>query len=89
MDVGRPRALLAISDLHIGHPANRELLRRLEPESPADWLIIAGDVAERLADVGWALELLAGRFEKVIWTPGNHELWTVPRSPAWSARRRG
>lgn len=81
MDVSRGAALLATSDLHVGHPANRELLLRLQPDSPADWLIVAGDVAERMADVEWALALLAGRFVRVIWTPGNHELWTIPDDP--------
>src|SRR5690242_5007804 len=81
MDVSSEGALLATSDLHVGHPANRRLVERLHPESPADWLIIAGDVAERTADIEWALGLLAGRFAKVIWAPGNHELWTVPRDP--------
>jgi 3',5'-cyclic AMP phosphodiesterase CpdA len=27
------------------------------------------------------LRLLASRFAKVIWTPGNHELWTHPTDP--------
>lgn len=82
MDVNRDGALFATSDLHVAHPANRELLRGLRPETPADWLIVAGDVAERMADIAWALELLADRFAKVIWVPGNHELWTVPSDPA-------
>jgi 3',5'-cyclic AMP phosphodiesterase CpdA len=81
MDVGDSAALLATSDLHVGHPANRELLLRLHPGTPGDWLIVAGDVAERMADIEWALELLAARFAKVIWTPGNHELWTIPSDP--------
>ncbi|GLZ43470.1 metallophosphoesterase [Actinokineospora sp. NBRC 105648] len=70
--------LLAISDLHISYEENREIVRGLRPESPQDWLIVAGDVAEQVADVRWALEILAGRFAKVVWTPGNHELWTMP-----------
>jgi 3',5'-cyclic AMP phosphodiesterase CpdA len=71
--------LLAISDLHVAYPQNRELVASLGTDSPADWLIVAGDVAERVADVAWALELLAERFAQVIWAPGNHELWTNPR----------
>jgi 3',5'-cyclic AMP phosphodiesterase CpdA len=82
MDVGGDGGvLLATSDLHVGHPANRELVRRLFPDNPGSWLIVAGDVAERMTDVEWALELLAGRFAKVIWAPGNHELWTMPGDP--------
>src|SRR5690606_15051640 len=33
------------------------------------------------ADVEWALRLLSERFAKVIWAPGNHELWTHPKDP--------
>ncbi|MGP3963716.1 metallophosphoesterase family protein [Nonomuraea sp. 3N208] len=74
-------ALLAISDLHIGHAENREIVEALKPGSAADWLLIAGDVAELMADVEWALRLLSRRFAKVVWTPGNHELWTHPSDP--------
>ena len=63
--------LLAISDLHLAGALNREALAAL-PEHSDDWLIVAGDVAERLDLVDWALGLLAGRFAKVIWVPGNH-----------------
>lgn len=73
--------LLAISDLHVSHRENRELLTRLWPGSPEDWLIVAGDVAERIADVAWALRLLTERFARVIWVPGNHELWTTRGDP--------
>lgn len=70
--------LFAISDLHVNHAENRELVARLEPESAGDWLIVCGDVGDSIADVEWALGLLAGRFAKVVWTPGNHELLTQP-----------
>ena len=70
--------LLAISDLHVAYSQNRELVASLRSDSSADWLIVAGDVAEVVADVAWALEVLAERFAKVIWVPGNHELWTTP-----------
>lgn len=68
--------LFAISDLHISYPENREHVERLEPDSPEDWLIVAGDVAERFLDVAWALHTLRSKYAKVIWVPGNHELWT-------------
>jgi 3',5'-cyclic AMP phosphodiesterase CpdA len=66
--------LWAVSDLHVGHAANRRFVEGLAPSSPADWLIVCGDVADSLEQVEWALSLLAARFAKVIWTPGNHEL---------------
>jgi len=70
--------LLAISDLHVGYPENRAYVDTLRPGDPDDWLIVAGDVGEVFADVGFVLASLANRFAKVIWTPGNHELWTMP-----------
>ncbi|GAA0668180.1 metallophosphoesterase [Kitasatospora atroaurantiaca] len=73
--------LLAVSDLHISYEANREIVRELRPTSPDDWLLVAGDVAERVEDVEWALGLLASRFAQVVWAPGNHELWTHNSDP--------
>lgn len=69
--------LYAISDLHIGHPVNRAALTQL-PTFPDDWLLLAGDVGETIAHFEFALKHLTRRFAQVIWTPGNHELWTLP-----------
>jgi 3',5'-cyclic AMP phosphodiesterase CpdA len=73
--------LLAISDLHVGYPENRAYADALAPADPADWLIVAGDVGEVFADVGFVLASLTRRFAQVIWAPGNHELWTPPSDP--------
>lgn len=73
--------LLAVSDLHVAYEENRGIVESLRPESDTDWLIVAGDVAEKFADVEWTLTLLAERFAKVVWAPGNHELWTHPQDP--------
>lgn len=78
-------ALLAVSDLHVEHPENRQLIERLEPRSAADWLIVCGDVADAPGDVEWALGQLGRRFARVIWAPGNHELLT-PRSERGALR---
>ena len=73
--------LWAISDLHVGHTGNRPVTESLYPSTPDDWLIVAGDVAERTDEIRWSLDLLRKRFAKVIWVPGNHELWTTGRDP--------
>ncbi|MFE2599322.1 metallophosphoesterase family protein [Streptomyces sp. NPDC059396] len=73
--------LLAVSDLHVVYDENRALVEALRPDSDEDWLIVAGDVAEKYADVEWALRLLSDRFARVVWAPGNHELWTHPQDP--------
>jgi 3',5'-cyclic AMP phosphodiesterase CpdA len=74
-------SLLAVGDLHITYPENRRVVESLRPRSPADWLIVCGDVSEMSEDVEWALRLLSERFASVIWVPGNHELWTLPDDP--------
>ncbi|MGP4016289.1 metallophosphoesterase family protein [Saccharopolyspora sp. 5N708] len=71
--------LLATSDLHVSYPQNRAIVEGLRPGSEGDWLLVAGDVGEVVADVEWALALLRSRFAKVVWVPGNHELWTSNR----------
>jgi 3',5'-cyclic AMP phosphodiesterase CpdA len=70
--------LLAVSDLHVTHPENREIVESMRPKCDADWLIVCGDVSETLEDVEWALGLLSKRFARVLWAPGNHDLWTSP-----------
>jgi 3',5'-cyclic AMP phosphodiesterase CpdA len=77
--------LLAISDLHVGYQENRQLVEELRPRSGDDWLLVAGDVGENLDDIAWALDTLRQRFATVVWTPGNHELWT-PRGDATGLR---
>lgn len=73
--------IYAVSDLHVAYPENRRIVESLRPHAAGDWLIVAGDVGELFADVTWALTLLSERFAKVIWAPGNHELWTHPQDP--------
>ncbi|MFG2139776.1 metallophosphoesterase family protein [Streptomyces sp. NPDC048650] len=74
-------ALVAVSDLHVRYEENRDIVERLRPESDDDWLLIAGDIGEFVADIRWALALLSERFAKVVWVPGNHELWTPTDDP--------
>ena len=66
--------LWAISDLHLGHRRNREALLALPDHGP-DWLIAAGDIGDTLADLAFAWDVLCRRFTRVVWVPGNHELW--------------
>jgi 3',5'-cyclic AMP phosphodiesterase CpdA len=68
--------LRAVSDLHVGHKQNRDVVGGLRAGHPGDWLIVAGDVAEKVEDVVDTLVELRERFAEVIWVPGNHELWT-------------
>lgn len=74
-------ALVAIADLHVEAVENRQFVEALRPAHERDWLIVCGDVGETMSDVEWGLATLARGFEKVIWGPGNHELWTRPDDP--------
>lgn len=77
--------LWAISDLHLGHDANRLALAGVTDHRD-DWLIVAGDVGETFAHVELAWRALVPRFAKIFWTPGNHELWTTAEGPRGVAR---
>ncbi|MEO3871153.1 metallophosphoesterase [Nonomuraea sp. B12E4] len=77
----RQERLWAVSDLHVAYAENREIVEALRPESDGDWLLVAGDTGERTADIEWALTLLKERFAVVVWTPGNHDLWTPADDP--------
>lgn len=69
--------LYAISDLHLGYSLNRQALETMPPY-PEDWLILAGDMGETEAHLEFALSILTRRFAKILWVPGNHELWALP-----------
>lgn len=73
--------LLAVSDLHVAMADNRPIVDRLSPEHPDDWLVVAGDVAEVVADFEATMAALAAKFTQVVWAPGNHELWTHRADP--------
>lgn len=72
--------LYAISDLHLGFEANQRALLEIRSR-PEDWLILAGDVGETTAHLDLAFNVLKPRFAKLVWVPGNHELWTLSGSP--------
>src|SRR4051794_9399885 len=71
--------LYAISDIHLGFARNRDAFAALS-DHREDWLILAGDVGETREHLELALAIATARFARVLWVPGNHELWTVPRA---------
>lgn len=81
--------LFAISDLHVGHPPNREAVLSMRPR-PDDWLILGGDLGETFEHLTFVLETLRPRFRQLVWLPGNHELYVHPsddpREPRGEAR---
>jgi 3',5'-cyclic AMP phosphodiesterase CpdA len=68
--------LFAISDLHLNYRENRALAETLYPDTADDWLAVAGDIAHGMDDILGFLGAMRGRFARVLFTPGNHDLWS-------------
>lgn len=68
--------LWAVSDLHAAVKANTTHIDAIAPTDPTDWLIVAGDVAERQDLIVRVMAKFVERFDTVIWVPGNHELFS-------------
>ena len=68
--------LLAVSDLHVRQAQNRAFVEGIAA-APEDWLILGGDLGESADDLRFVFQTLAPRFAKLIWVPGNHELWSL------------
>jgi len=70
--------VFAISDVHVDYPENLNWLLQLSDEAyKSDILILAGDVSASLELLATVLESLTAKFNKVLFVPGNHDLWDV------------
>jgi predicted phosphodiesterase len=70
--------IFALSDIHVDFEANARWLAGLsDADYRNDLLILAGDVTDALRLLAWSLDKLARCFRKVMFVPGNHELWVV------------
>jgi predicted phosphodiesterase len=70
--------VFAISDLHVDHEVNAKWVSGVSTtDYRDDVLILAGDLTDSLSLLGWCLRALTGRFKKVLFVPGNHELWLI------------
>jgi predicted phosphodiesterase len=70
--------IFAISDIHIDYEMNARWLAELSTSDyREDVLILAGDISDSLERVMWALSTLVARFRRVMYVPGNHELWVI------------
>ena len=45
--------------------------------SAAAGLVLAGDLGESEEHLRFVLDTLGPRFARLVWVPGNHELWTI------------
>jgi predicted phosphodiesterase len=70
--------VFAFSDIHIDYDVNAKWVANLSiAEYRDDVLILAGDVSDTRRLLDWCLSALAKRFKKVLFTPGNHDLWVI------------
>ena len=70
--------VFALSDIHIDYEVNAKWVADLSRgEYQDDVLILAGDVTDIRRLLDWCLSTLARRFKKVLFVPGNHELWVM------------
>lgn len=71
--------LYAISDLHLDHKANLDAMYALPDEYRDDWLILAGDISNKVDLLKRCFDVFQYRFAKVFWVPGNHELYSFAK----------
>ena len=70
--------VFALSDIHIDYDENARWIANLSTaEYQSDVLILAGDVTDTRRLLEWCLSTLSTRFKKVLFVPGNHELWVI------------
>lgn len=78
--------IFAVSDVHVDYDINKQWITSLPAtDYRNDILILAGDIAHSLKLIEWCLMELARRFKKVLYVPGNHELWVSPGESAQSS----
>jgi predicted phosphodiesterase len=70
--------IFATSDIHVDHDVNAKWVAGLSTaDYQDDVLILAGDLTDTRKLLAWSLSTLAKRFKKVLFVPGNHELWVI------------
>jgi Icc-related predicted phosphoesterase len=73
--------IFAVSDLHVDYEPNALWVKQLSlVDYQNDVLIVAGDLSDQAERLQACLETLARRFRRVLFVPGNHDLW-VRREP--------
>lgn len=77
--------IASVSDIHTDFAENREIMVKLAAEiyrKEPDVVIVAGDVSHKNDRIERALVALSYVAEKVVYIPGNHDLWfDVPFAP--------
>jgi predicted phosphodiesterase len=70
--------IFAVSDIHIDYEVNARWIADLScVDYQDDVLILAGDVTDTRTLLAWCLGSLVRCFKKVLFVPGNHDLWVI------------
>lgn len=70
--------IFALSDIHVDYEGNAKWVDSLSTvEYQDDVLILAGDLTDRPPLFEWCVRAFAKRFRKVVFVPGNHDLWVI------------
>ena len=70
--------VFALSDIHVDYTVNMQWVNSLsEADYRDDLLILAGDVTHRQALLADCITAFVKRFAKVLFVPGNHDLWVL------------
>ncbi|MFT8717299.1 MAG: metallophosphoesterase [Gluconobacter potus] len=70
--------IFALSDLHVDYSENMKWVSELSTSDfLADILIVAGDISDIPTRLRFCLENLARKFFKILYLPGNHDLWVI------------
>jgi predicted phosphodiesterase len=70
--------IFALSDIHVDYDANAKWVEDLSVfDYQDDVLILAGDLTDKPSLFEWCLRAFAKRFRKVVFVPGNHDLWVA------------
>jgi predicted phosphodiesterase len=71
----------AVSDVHVDFEPNAQWVQSLPRDTYDDVLILAGDVSDHLDRLRRCLDAVVARFARVMFVPGNHDLWVLRESP--------
>ncbi len=70
--------VFAVSDIHLDYDINLHWLESLSKvDYQDDILILAGDISDQLHLLERCFKTLATRFKRVLFVPGNHDLWVA------------
>ncbi|TQV85985.1 metallophosphoesterase family protein [Aliikangiella coralliicola] len=68
--------VFVVSDIHVDYSENKQWLVDISNEDYVDdILIVAGDITDDLKLLDQCFRALTKKFLKVLFVPGNHELW--------------